>query len=345
LTEEHANKNNSTLYIAVIALVIALAAVGYAATQGDAFNKRITLLEQTQTASNAKLDSSLAKMNSTLDSFNTFINSRLSSVEAAMTLYYDSDCTTCQNEVLMKVLEGMAPDLKQKGITFNEVDVRGEEFENIVASGINRVPAIYASSEDLNKAPAGTALKNLIDAWSDPSYGFDYYYVQGGIALTPKSPSEMLTDPCLGNATSLQYFYSETCKYCKRVKAANGTLMNPDTDAAYKTVIGESLEQVKTAFGETLNATQHCLGVHTVFDNYETLGVNKSDEQICVETQGEPKTIADNALAARYRFSQPPSVPVFVVNCKYLFKVNATTADAIKQPLCAIKPSLPACKT
>jgi hypothetical protein len=84
--------------------------------------------------------------------------------------------------------------------------------------------------------------------------------------------------------------------------------------------------------------------VHTALDNYQALGINKSDEQICAETQGEAKTAADNTLAAQYRFSQPPTVPVFVVNCKYLFKVNATTPDAITQPICAIKPSLPACK-
>ncbi len=343
--QAHSKRDNTMLYALIAVAIIAVAAIGYAAMQGDSFNKRITQLEQTQAASSSKLDSSLAQINSTLTNFNEYISSRLADVEATLTLYYDSDCPTCKNDILMNGLEKMAPDLKQKGITFKEVDVRGGNFDALVADGINRVPALYASSDDLNKVPAGTNLKNIIDSWAASPSVFDYYYVQGGIALSPKSPAEMLTEPCLSNKTTLQYFYSETCQYCKRVKSSNGTVVNPESNPQYANVISESLSALETEFGGTLDVSSHCLGVHLAYDNNESLGIDKSDDELCVETQGQNKTTDDAALAAKYRFSQPPTVPVFVVNCKYLFRVNGTTADAIKQPLCAIKPSLAACKT
>lgn len=340
MSEEHSNKNEkTTLYAAAIAIVVALAALGYAAMQGDSFAKRITQSEQKQTAALAKLDK-IDAFAAKLDAFEKQLSVRLADLEVALTAYYDSDCEFCDNEKLFKVLDGIEPELKNKGITLKRVDVRGD-YDKILESGIDRVPAFFATGTDLLKEPSGRYLQDVMDQWA--MAGFDAYNAQGGIALTPRTVSEMLTPPCLSDKTNVEYFYSETCQYCKRVNYANGTIANPASDPKFKDVLEESLQKIEGENAE-LEVTKRCLAVHSGYDNYASVKVNKSDAELCVESQGEEKTAADAQAASKYHL-QPPTAPLFVVNCRYLFSVKATTPDAITEPICAFKPSLQFCKT
>jgi glutaredoxin len=335
MTEEHAHqkKPNYALYAAVIALVIAVAAVGYAATQGSEFSKRIAQNEESQKQAVAKITAFEAK----LDSFEKKLDTRLADLEVALTVYYDGDCAFCDNAKLFNTLNSVESSLKDQGITLKTIDVR-DDYEATLAKGIDRVPAFYASAEHLVKEPAGKYLQNLMDEWA--LSGFDAYNAKGGIALVPRVNSEMLTDPCLTQTATLQYFYSETCEYCKRVTNNDSVVINPATDARFKDVAGENLAKIEAAFGDTVKATQHCLNIHYRAENRVTLGVNKSDEELCVETQGAEKVGEASLLALKYHIA---TAPMFVVNCRYIF--NAVTEDGIKKWLCAAKPSLPECKT
>ncbi len=332
------SQNKFLLYAVAACAVIALAALGYAAMQGGSFDKRAAQFEQGQTAANAKLDAAnaaIAQMNSRLDEFDAYIKARLADLEVTLTVYYDSDCTFCQNDELFKVLDQVEPDFKKNGVTINRVDVRSD-YENILASGIDRVPAFYASTSDLQKQPAGAFLKSQMDGWEQS--GFDYYLVKDGVIEVPRPISEMLTEPCLSGKTVLQYFYSQTCKACKRVENANGTIVNPPDKQA--STAGEALAQLESVFGAALDVKPSCVGTKFAYDNYREIGVNKSDEELCLATQTPEKTYSDKAQAAKYHFAK---VPMFAVNCRYLF--TGFAPEIIKERICAAKPSLDACKT
>jgi glutaredoxin len=335
---------NAPLYAVIVVAVLALAALGYAAMQGDSFNKRIALVEQQQNAANAKVDqtqAAIAQMNSKLSDFDAYIKARLTDLEVTLTVYYDSDCAFCENDRLTSILDSDEPTLKKNGITLQRIDVRSD-YDAILAKGIDRVPAFYASAQDLSKGQPGKNLKDFIDSLEQS--GFNYYYVKDGIAMTPRTVSEMLSAPCLSDKMNVEYFYSETCEYCKRVKYANGTIANSASDPAFQNVLEESLQKVEGDFAGTLNVTRRCLAVHSSLENEASIKVNKSDEELCVETQGKEKADADEQTAAKYHL-QPPTAPLFAVNCKYLFSVKATTPDAITEPICILKPSLAFCKT
>ncbi len=337
--EEHAKKNdstNTTFYVAVIALVIALAAIGYAATQGgqfSSFDKRITQNEEKQNAADAKL----AAQQTLLDSFQKQLNTRLADLTVTLSVYYDSDCAFCNNDKLLLLLDNIEPGLKSQGITLERIDVSGKSDETLQL-GIDRVPAFYASGVDLAKEPAGKYLQNTMTEW-EMTGGFDFYNAQGGLVLTPRGNTEMLTAPCLSNVTTLQYFYSETCEHCKRLTAANGTAANPASNENFKNVVEETLPNALAKFGISVQETSHCIPIRAAIENLNFLGVNKSDAQLCVETQGQDKSVADEMLAARYHIS---TTPMFVANCRYVF--NAVSEENIVKWICAAKPSLAGCK-
>ncbi|MEM0475529.1 MAG: hypothetical protein QW343_01920, partial [Candidatus Norongarragalinales archaeon] len=209
--------------------------------------------------------------------------------------------------------------------------------ENVLEKGIDRVPAFFALSEHLLREPSGKYLQNLMDEWA--TAGFDAYNAKGGIVLTPRVNSEMLTEPCLSNVTTIQYFYSETCEYCKRVANNESEIVNPASNERFKYVVEEALPKIEQMFGDKISITKHCIPIHSRAENRITLGINKSDEELCVATQGIEKTNADSIIAAKYHVY---TAPIFAVNCRYLF--NAVTEEGIKKWICAAKPSLAPCK-
>ncbi|MEM0475968.1 MAG: hypothetical protein QW343_04210, partial [Candidatus Norongarragalinales archaeon] len=121
MTEERAHaKNNASVYVAVAAIIVAFVAVGYAALQGGEFAKKIAASEQKQSEVLAKLSAFDVK----LAAFEKQLAVRLAELEVDLTVYYDSDCSFCDNEKLFRVLDGIEPDMKSKGITLKRVDVR-----------------------------------------------------------------------------------------------------------------------------------------------------------------------------------------------------------------------------
>ena len=332
---EHSKKNNNMLYAIAVVALIALAAFGYMVMQSDALNARIAQNEKTQATAQAKLDSIDAK----LTQVSNYVNTRLADLTVTLTLYYDSDCASCDNERMIQSLNYMQSNFSAQGITLNQVDISGKQ-QTATDIGVDRVPALYASNDDLNRGNAGTYLNNFINQFATPGSGFDYYQTGNGIALTPIMFTEMLTQPCLSDKTSIDYFSSPTCEYCTRVKNANGTVVNPPTDPNYATVVNEELPKVEASMNDALNVTSHCAGARTPLDNSMTLGISKSDEQLCADAQGVNQTQADASLANKYHVVGGPR---FVQNCKYVFGIKAATAEEITQQLCLTKSSLPGC--
>lgn len=253
------------------------------------------------------------------------------SASAKLFAFYDSSCGVCGNEGFLQAVTATRPQLEKEGIRLEAIDVKDNPTAAL-GVGVKTVPTFFASSSDL---ALNSRLVDFINQLATLQYGF-FESAKGVIAQPPVSQVILSQAACSSDGSiRVQEFYSPTCAYCRRMSYANGTAYNPASTDAFREIAGESFINVTKEFGAKLNASSHCIGIHTLDENRQVLGVNASDEGLCLESVSAEAIEDAERLSDRYGLI---GTPAFVVDCKYITKTRTTSS--LKDALCAIRPEL-----
>ena len=261
------------------------------------------------------------------------VDARLSAVEAVANkvqvrvfFFYDSSCAFCMNEQELQNIPTIAAQMAQDGIRLQTIDLKGN-YTQALELGVTRAPAFYVRKDDY----AGTTrLATYFNTFNQNGYFVANVGTNGVAAIRIGNSLLLGSESCALNSTArLEEFYSPTCLGCVRVKYGNGTVANPDVEIANESASAFLKNRPQIDF------KPHCVASHSADENYQALGLDKSDAQLCESSVGKAAADADLQIAQGYVID---SMPKFVVDCKYLF--NARTADQLRFGFCAARPDL-----
>lgn len=312
------------LGFAALAVLLAVVAL-YVVLQSESINKRLESLSASSNEAGAKLSVFEAK----LKAFEATLQKRLADIEVVLRVYYDSNCTFCKNYELLDQLPALTDSLREQNIRLEAIDVKGN-YSFLKRLGIKRIPAFYATASSLKKS------SELSDFFvRNERLGFTLDNVRdGAVLLVPQSV--LISDACVFKENiRLREFYSETCPFSKRLFHANGSAINPVNETRFKNVAEESLQAIQKEFGDLLLLELRCIPVHEAPENLATLGINKSDTDLCKEKFGDAVFSETITLADDYAISKTPT---FVVDCKYVF--TAAGPEKIKENICLARPDI-----
>ncbi|MFH0835249.1 MAG: hypothetical protein V1881_02815 [Candidatus Micrarchaeota archaeon] len=246
---------------------------------------------------------------------------------ATLMLFYDSSCEFCENDNVLSYFDGYASNFANWRISLQKVDIKGQGA-TATSYGVARVPALYASSTDVMNNKYLEAY--LTQVLSSSTSGFSVAHPPNGNVIYVPQRSETVAAACSEqNATKLDYFYSESCTACKRLRNAQGLEVNPK-GPGYEYVASEGLAEAKARFGSLLSVENRCVALHT------------GDEQLCLDAVGDVNyTNAESKLAEYALDAIPVTVPTFVVDCKYVFSnLPSPSGNAIEKEICAARPDV-----
>ncbi|HLD75687.1 MAG TPA: conjugal transfer protein TraF [Candidatus Norongarragalinales archaeon] len=253
------------------------------------------------------------------------------STSAKLFAFYDSRCTVCSNEAFLQAIQLTRSNLEKDGILVSVVDVKTSP-DTARSFGVRTVPTFYATTADLS---LNQKLVDFLNQLAPLQYGFQESSL-GVIAQPPTAQVIFDAQTCaLNGSVIVEEFHSPTCAFCRRVFYANGSAYNPANLSGFSEVSMEALDTVKAQMGAKINATSHCIAVHTLDENRQVLGLDTSDEGLCIEEVGSDAYKTSDALSDRYGLI---GAPAFVVDCRYVSKVH--NADALKTTLCGFRPDL-----
>jgi len=249
---------------------------------------------------------------------------------ATLMLFYDSSCEFCENSNIISFFDGYAQTFADWRVSLQKVDVKGQEA-TAASYGVARVPALYASSTDVSN---NKYLKEyLTQVLSSSTSGFSVAHPPNGNVIYAPKRSIIIGAACSAqNGTSIDYFYSESCTACKRIKGSGGLWINPK-GPGYEYVADEGIAEAEARFGSLLSVNSRCVALHA------------GDEQLCLDAVGDVNYVAAETKLVEYGLDAVPlTVPVFVVDCKYLFgNLPSPSGNAIEQEVCAARPDV--CET
>ena len=288
----------------------------------------VATINETLEASIAKIENKISALEKRLTLLETTFANKMLELGVPLRFYYDSNCNFCSNAKYLDMATGLIDRLKNQGIQLEIIDVKGN-FTKLNELEIKRLPAFYAPTFALSKSNELSDFFRVLE-----SKHFTVINVVDGLAAIIPDASEVAGDDCnLGDGkVRLREFYSETCSFCVRMNYANGSVYNPKSNPRYASVSQEAVQELNKTFESKLVYEKLCIPLHTALDNFELIGLNKSDEELCAAKFTRAELDKASALASDYAIQ---SAPLFVIDCKYVF--NAVTADKLKQSICAVR--------
>lgn len=308
---------------ALLLLVIAFAFYSFGETQAIK-TKLDGIDKKTQSSSLAVtgLDKRLADLEGKFSKQTTY---------SKLIAFYDSSCTQCSNEGFLQGVEASKGNLEKQGILLQPIDLK-DDPNPAIAVNVNMAPAFFASATDL---ALNSKLVDFMNALPQASFALKESSI-GVTAFPPSSHIILSTQSCAKNGTvKLEEFYSPTSPFARRVFYGNGSAFNDNSSAIFAEVSGEALAKVEKAYGEKINSSSYCIGIHTKNENSQVLNVNASDETLCKEEVGEEAYKESDRLANEYGIF---GTPMFVVDCKYVTKVRDSAR--LENAICAFRPDI-----
>ena len=319
---------NTIIYAALaVILLVVLGSSFYTFSQLNALSAKVAENQNQNGGTNAALIASLTARVAALEQKIQELQ-----VTAKLVLFYDSSCTFCNNNFMLNNIDQTRQLLSQDGIGLSVVDVK-DNPRSALAAGVRNVPVFFAGTSDLSANP------KLVDFFTSLA-GIQFALQesdQGVTAFPPVTAKVIDSQSCSESGqVRVEEFYSPTCPFCRPVFYANGTRYNNATnDVRFSELSGDAVASIEKRFGEKVNLTSRCVGIHTLNENRQVLNVTKSDEGLCVEQIGSEAYDENQALADAYGVI---GAPTFVLDCQYITKVRESAK--LEQAICDLRPEL-----
>lgn len=322
-------ENQNTIVYAALAVILLVVLVSsfYTYSQLNSLSGRVSELSSQSSGTNTALIASLTARVQALEQKLQELK-----VTAKLVLFYDSACTFCNNDFMLRNLDQTRQILTQQGIGLSVVDVK-DNPRAALAAGVRNVPVFFAGTSDLSANPS------LVDFFTTlPQIQFALQESEKGITAFPPTTAKFIQDTNCAETgkAKIEEFYSPTCPFCRPVFYGNGSMYNnASLDPRFSSLSGEAAQAVKQKFGDKLELQQRCIEAHSLNENKQFLNISKSDEAFCIEQVGQAQYDQSQAAAEKYGI---PGAPTFVIDCQYITKVRE--ANKLQEAICSLRPEL-----